>query len=67
MGHGRYGRLDSDNGAEVTEMAQKRAEGLQRVCIVFDITEDPTTGAPRSAQFTEDPTTGTPQPVQTHN
>ncbi len=32
--------------------------------VVFDITEDPTTGAPRPAQFTEDPTTGTPQPAQ---
>ena len=28
MGHGRYGRLDAGNGAEVPGMAQKRAEGL---------------------------------------
>ena len=28
VGHGRYGRLDAGNGAEVPGMAQKRAEGL---------------------------------------
>ena len=32
-----------------------------RVCIVFDVTEDLTTGALPSAQLTEDPTTGTSQ------
>ena len=38
-----------------------------KVCIdsiVFDLTEDPTTGALRSAQLTEDPTTGTLQAAQ---
>ena len=28
VGHGRYGRLDVGDGAEVPGMAQKRAEGL---------------------------------------
>ena len=28
VGHGRYGRLDAGNGAEVPGIAQKRAEGL---------------------------------------
>ena len=32
--------------------------------MVFDATEDPTTGAPRPSQLTEDPTTGTLQSVQ---
>ena len=31
VGHGRYGRLDAGNGAEVPGMAQKRAEGLHLV------------------------------------
>ena len=30
-----------------------------RVCIVYDLTEDPTTGVLRPDQLTEDPTTGT--------
>ena len=35
-----------------------------RVCIVFDVTEDPTTGALLPVQLTEDPTKGTPQSAQ---
>ena len=37
VGHGRYGRLDAGNGAEVPGMAQKSAEGLHlNVGLVMD-------------------------------
>ena len=36
----------------------------ERVCIVYDLTEDPTTGALQTIQLTEDPTTGTLQTDQ---